>query len=470
MLTYKEANVKPRRNIDHEIKKYKNKSKISFSWGFEYRYLQDLSSEILNLVSSKFSMDKAELHLLRTPSVSAYRNLKEIFKITNLFHLTPELICIEGTPKTQNILYHQGTLAYLLPGQSYLDALFNLENDVEISKTLAEDVYQHRLAADDKAREMFSKIFKISKKQIAFNWGSGGSIELILWALRNKLKRTPRMLINLPNYFYTYALGDRFGFKIRSVLSYSGKNYRFPFKTLLKELKSTKFDLLVLTSPNNPFGIPIDKNQFYDLLKSLPANTYALLDFTGLSDESMFYFQDVLDEKAFHSKNIFMIDSLSKKYDMCHVRAGYIIGSNESIFTELDIHHFAPILTDYAYRKLDEALGNPSIKKAVIKKHKNLFQLLKSVENSHFQIISPHFSNFIVTRFPSENQLSEFLKYLTKKYHYYDLPFRGVGKFEKEQGGISQDFIQFLPRCYLRILEETAEFIAEAVKGFYPQR
>lgn len=457
------------RDIDYEIKEYKNKSKISFSWGFEYRYLQDLSKEVLDLVSSTFSVDTSGLHLIKTPAVPAYKDLDEFFSIKRRFRLTPELVCIEGDIKAKDILYQKGTLAYLLPGQSYLDAIFNLTNDVEISESLVSDVYQQRLHADERTRNALSGIYKISKKQIAFNWGSGGSLELIMWAFKNKLGRSPRMLINLPNYFYTYALGEKFDFKIRSVLSYSGKSYRFPFKTLLKELKSTAYDLIILTSPNNPFGIPIDKNQIYELLENLPPHTYALLDFTGLSDENIFYFRDVLEEKAFQSKKVFMIDSLSKKYDMCHVRAGYIIGTNESIFKELDIYNFAPILTGYAYRKLNEAFGNPSIKKAVIQRHQGFFRLLKSVENSHFQVISPQFSNFIVSRFSSRPQLIKFLKYLSQRYNYYDLPFKGIGKFEKGQGSISQDFIQFLPKHYLRILEETAEFVAEAIKGFFSE-
>jgi len=459
--------MKNKRNIDCDIKENKNKAKISFSWGYEYRYLVDLSIEVLELISSKFSVDKNKLHLIRTPSVSAYKELDDFFQIKNSFRITPELVCIEGDIKKENMLYQKGTLSSFLPGQSYLDAIYNLENDIEIPASAADDNYHKRIDLDNKIRQRFSKMYNLSAKQIAFNWGSGGSIELILWALKNKLKRSPKVLFNIPNYYYMHSLAEKFGYKVNPVLSYLGGKYHFPLKTLLKELKSNGFDLIVLTSPNNPWGVPIDKGKFYELLKNLPDDTYAMIDFTGLSDENMAYFHDVLNETGLQDKRIFMLDSLSKKYEMCHVRAGYIIGSNEFIFDNLRIHDFSPVLTGYCYQKFEEALDNPSIKKAVLEKHRKLFGLLKSVENRHFQLVSPQFSNFIISRLGSKSQVNKLIHYLSQKYNYYDLPFRGIGKFSKGEGSMQQDFIQYLPQNCLRILEETAEFIAEAVKSLF---
>ncbi len=454
-------------DIDSIIKRKKNKNKISFSWGFEYRYLQDLTNELYDIISKKYLCNKDDLILIRTPSISSYNNLTDYLKIKQIIKLTPDLVFVEGKITNKYMLYLKGTLAYLLPGQSYLDAIENLKNNREITQNEIDDEYTERLKKHRKIKSILDKKYSISDSQIAFNWGSGGSLELILWSVKNRIKKNPSILINLPNYFYTVALAQKFKYKIKTVLSYKGNKYHFPFRTMLKELKTRKYDIIVLTSPNNPFGVPIEKNKFYELLKNLPVNTYALLDFTGLNDETMFYFKNVLREKQFEDKKIIMIDSLSKNFEMCHARSGIIMGTNDDVFKELEIQNFSPILTKYAYNKLEEALTHPEINTNVINKHKKYFKLLKSSENDNFKIISPGFGNFIVSQFKSQRSIERFIAYLASTYDYYDLPFKGIGKFNMGKGSISQGFIPYLPKNNLRIIEETAAIISIAIKDFF---
>lgn len=457
-------------NIDNLVKEKKNKSRISFSWGFEYRFLQELSDNLIQLISEYHKLDSNRLILLRHPSIPAYVNLKEYLNYSKIIQLTPELICIEGEITDKYMLHLKGTLAYLAPGQSYIDAIENIKNDVQVSKEEVEHSWQQRILHNVQLKGLYSDRYNVSTEQIAFNWGSGGSIELILWTLKNKCLKRPKVLINVPNYFYTCALAQKFDYEITPISSYDKGEYKFPASKIGKELQKNKYDIVVLTSPNNPFGVPISPKDFKSILDSLPPHTLALIDFTGLTGKSEFHIKDVLRNPDWINKRILMIDSLSKKFEMCHVRAGIIITSNLNLLKDLSIHNYSPILTNYAYSKMGEALNHPEITDKILNKHRRYFTLLKEVENRQFKLISPQLSNFVVSRFKTAQEVTRFISYLGSKFKYYDLPFRGIGIKNSGEGSITQDFIQYMAKNELRLLEETAPIIAKSIKHFFRSR
>ena len=457
-------------NIDTVIKKNKNRTCISFSWGFEYRYLQEISDNLCDLISKHYRLNKDKIILIRYPSIPAYDNLNEYLNISNIIKITPELVCVEGDITDRYMLHLKGTLAYLMPGQCYIDATENIINSREISNDEIEKVWQQRLLDNYNMKKSYSEFYNISTNQIFFNWGSGGSIELILWLLMNKIHGQPKMLINVPNYFYTCALAQKFGYSIKPISSYSKGKYKFPSSKIIGELETKKYDIVVLTSPNNPFGITINQEDFEAILNALPLRTLALIDFTGLTNKSEYHIRDVLYNHEWYNKNIIILDSLSKKFEMCHVRVGYIIATNSTIINDLNLERYSPILTKYAYTKLEFAFNHPEMTNRVLRKHRWYFSQLKSIENKEFRIISPQYSNFIVSKFRNYQQVDKFIKFLKEKYRYYDLPFKGIGIYNSGKGSLSQDFIQYLPKNNLRILEETAPFICKSIKLYFRNR
>lgn len=457
-------------SIDTLVKEKKNRSRISFSWGFEYRFLQELSDDLIQRISKYHKIDPNRLLLIRHPSVPAYKDLTKYLSISRIIRLTPEVICVEGDCKSRYMLHLKGMLAYLMPGQSYLDAMENLESGTRISDLEVESVWQQRLSNHFRLKKSLSGIYGISVDQVAFSWGSGAALELVLWSIKNKNPNRPKMLINVPNYFYTCALAQKFDYEIDPVGSHSKGKYEFPIRKILNALRNDEYDIVVLTSPNNPYGVPISRQSFEEILDSLPPRTLALIDFTGLTARSEFHIKDILQHPEWTTKRIIMIDSLSKKFEMCHARTGFIIGSNPDLLRKLSLEEYSPVLTSYAYSKMEEAIDHPRLNDKVLRKHRRYFSLLKSVENQQFKLVSPQFSNFIVSRFRTPREVTRFIDFLANKFKYYDLPFKGIGVKNSGQGSISQNFIQYMPRNELRLLEETAPFIRKCIREFSKSR
>lgn len=452
------SNIK-KYEIDALVAQKKNVDKISFSWGFEYRFLGELSGILSQKLCEKYKLNLNRFFFFRYPSISSYLKLSKLFNIKKTIRITKEIIGIEGNPKSKYIMNLPGTLAYLLPGQSYLEGLSNLKKDWIPTEEDSLLYYEKRKILHGKITTKLSKKLCVPSDKLFLNWGSGGSIELILYLIHNSCKHKPQMLINVPNYFYTYSLAEKFGYNIKSILSYKGRDFSFPYKSIKKELLKNNYDLVVFTTPNNPFGAEIPIEQLYDLLVNLPEKTYGLVDMTGLSRHDLFPFRKILSDEAITKKNIFFLDSLSKKYEMCHVRAGIVVLSNNEMVNRLPITEYSPILNEYSYEKINQAIDNPSLSKEIIEKHQRYFTLLKSTETNSFIIQSDHFSNFIVARMKSKNDVKKFINQLSSKYNYYDLPFYGIGKYKKGSSNINQDFIQYLPQNCLRLLEETTNYI-----------
>lgn len=298
----------------------------------------------------------------------------------------------------------------------------DFENSIDIKRG---ELYPELLRAVFSLKRAVSSIYDVDLIQVQPNFGSNGSIDTILTAV--KIREVERMLKHIskkknydamsenksfnlrnegrgvmfatPTYFRNYNSASARDLNIHKVPL--REDFNFDSKHFISEMLDVKPSIVMLVSPNNPSGMPISDADLLSVLGSLPKDTWAMIDRTLVNIKSEISTKELL--KRYSTKNIVVLHSFSKYKGMSHLRIGFALYSNSIMAKK--VQPLLPIGTGLeatlkAYKFMKEEGGIFPSQKVLSNIKENCNKLKKFVqENPQYQI-SDSSSNYCVMVLP----------------------------------------------------------------------
>jgi len=178
---------------------------------------------------------------------------------------------------------------------------------------------------DQRLRNKLSKFYnsELSDKQF-FTDNSG--VSLLNLIERAFLEPGNEVIISNPS-FKPYAMfAQKLGARVIDV-PLLGDNFDLDVEGILKAINENT-RLIFVTSPNNPTGTHIPKNQLDNLVNGIPAHVVLVYD------EVYYQYVDAVDyvrafEYVYQGKNVIGVNSFSKAYGLAGLRIGYGYSTEE---------------------------------------------------------------------------------------------------------------------------------------------
>lgn len=168
-------------------------------------------------------------------------------------------------------------------------------------------------------RQWFSKKHKLSADQIIVGNGSSEMIDLIM---KCTLDPNDKVMTFGPT-FSIYELNARI--LGAETLTYPlSDEFRLDVKGFIKEMETSKPQLVILCNPNNPTGTLLATDEIERILKSAKGAVVvdeAYIDFGG---DSMLKFIDKYPQ-------LIVLRTLSKAYGLAGARVGYLVSTPENV-------------------------------------------------------------------------------------------------------------------------------------------
>lgn len=186
-------------------------------------------------------------------------------------------------------------------------------------KNSLEDLHLYPDTTDIRLREALEKSYNYNLNKDQFICAASGS-ELIDLVIRAFVKEDDEVIVSTP-CFVPYKMFSRWsGASVVDVPLFSD-SYRLDVKGILNAV-TEKTRIIFLTSPNNPTGSYISKEDFESLMVQLPTNIVVVFD------EVYWHFADAKDyvralPYISDYPNLIAINSFSKTYGLASLRVGY---------------------------------------------------------------------------------------------------------------------------------------------------
>ncbi len=163
----------------------------------------------------------------------------------------------------------------------------------------------------------------INQFQIGLFNGVDAAIHAIFHAYGSK---DDYLLTTEPTFGYYSPCADMQGMKILAV-PYQGKNFEFPLQEVKITLSEKKPKLFFICNPNNPTGTKLAAQVILDLAHESPETLFVVDElYEAFGGDSL------LPISNFNStKNILVLQSLSKTAGLAGLRIGFAIGNNNVI-------------------------------------------------------------------------------------------------------------------------------------------
>ena len=217
-------------------------------------------------------------------------------------------------------------------------------------------------------------------------------------------------IIVLEPFFSDYKIYcDMLNIKIKSI-NWTDLNSNFFEKNINNKTRGILF-----SNPNNPDGKIMTKQiakQIYDISKKHKLFIISDEVYSGLIyDEKYFSFINYLDE------NIVVVDSASKKLNLCGSRIGYIISKNKLLNNKIIMLNDCRIsisnVEQYAVAKTLDKLEE------IIEQSKNEYKnridfIQKKLDKTNIKCIYPHGGLTMLLEFPFETE--KYVKWLIETY------------------------------------------------------
>ena len=170
--------------------------------------------------------------------------------------------------------------------------------------------------------EVINKLASFNNIDSAMILQTNGADEAISYVFDTFVEKDDVILAVTPSFVMPKIYANILGCAYQEI-NYTEK-FVFPIEELLKNIDE-KTKLIIITSPNNPTGEAISRENMLKILEAANGK-YILIDETYVSygDES---FIDLIKN---HS-NIFITRSMSKDFGLAGLRFGYIIANKENI-------------------------------------------------------------------------------------------------------------------------------------------
>lgn len=254
----------------------------------------------------------------------------------------------------------------------------------------------------DKIRD-FSELLGYNKENIALFAGSDDAIKIIINSIGCNSKN---LIIQTPNYenYYSYA-------KLKGINIYEwniGSKYNFYVYDCFKILREKSPSLVIISNPNGFTGKSLKSEEINYLLKECEKNGHLLIIDCAYSSFDAINYKELMNK----SKNLIIINSLSKSYGLAGVRFAYIYSSIE-IIKYLNYFNGINAISSLTYEIAEFYLKNKEIfneiKEDIIRSRENLIKFIR--ENTTWNVIKSK-SNFILIEMENKREVDKFDKYL----------------------------------------------------------
>ncbi len=240
-----------------------------------------------------------------------------------------------------------------------------------------------------KIKNKLSKKYKIPTENIILGNGTDQIIELVCNCLIGEIEN---IVISDPTFLIYEKAALKLGGKTIKVAL---KNYRQDVKSLVDNInKNTK--ILFLTSPHNPTGTIITKDEFEYILNNVAKDKLIVVDEA--------YYEYVVKEEQLDTvkylkdfPNLLILRTFSKIYGLAGLRIGYGI-SNEKIIKALNKIRLPFNVNSIAQKAAAIALDNEdyvkNIRQDIIKEKEKFYNVF---ENSGIKYIKSY-ANFVLIK------------------------------------------------------------------------
>lgn len=190
---------------------------------------------------------------------------------------------------------------------------------IEAIKNALEDLHLYPDTTDERLREALEKSYNYQLEKDQFICAAGGS-ELLDLVIRAFVRENDEVIVSTPCFVPYKMFSCWSGAKVIDV-PLSFMDYGLNVDGILDEI-TDKTRIIFLTSPNNPTGSYISKEDFESLMGQLPTNVIVVFD------EVYWHFakaKDYVRALPYISDypNIVAINSFSKTYGLASLRVGY---------------------------------------------------------------------------------------------------------------------------------------------------
>ena len=238
--------------------------------------------------------------------------------------------------------------------EQFLNALSEDENIFKVIASIREkentidlkrgEFYPEILRCLHSLRSTISAVYNIPYDRCHPNFGSNGSIDTILTAMKIReveanvdTTKNGGILVPAPTYFRNYNSSNSKKIKLHKVPL--NKDWKIDTELFIEKIKEIVPTAIFLVTPNNPTGIPIKDKDIINIIENTPNSTLIVMDRTLANINQEIPSVDIL--KRFPDKQIAILHSFSKYYSLSHVRIGFVLYSNNSIANE--IRPFLPL-------------------------------------------------------------------------------------------------------------------------------
>tara|TARA_Y100001978_G_scaffold68390_1_gene61544 strand:+ start:2220 stop:3326 length:1107 start_codon:yes stop_codon:yes gene_type:complete len=193
---------------------------------------------------------------------------------------------------------------------------------------------------------------KLDSEEIGIFNGADAAINAIFNTFGEKSKL---FLTTNPTFGYYFPCAEIQGMKIITS-PYEGNKFLFPLKDFKNKIEKFKPKLIFICNPNNPTGTVLKAEEIIELAQ---INKKSLIVVDELYEK--FYGDSLLNKIDFNfSRNIIVVQSLSKTAGLAGLRIGFAFGNNEiikyikKVTGPYDVNSFAvsaaiAALNDYEY-------------------------------------------------------------------------------------------------------------------------
>jgi len=120
----------------------------------------------------------------------------------------------------------------------------------------------------------------IPNNQILLNYGCNSNLLLFVSTFAEltlfKKKRRVKILLDVPNYFFTLTQLKQW--HVDQISIQRDEEFNLPFEQFISQIKKTKPDIVIVTTPNNPTGKPVTDEQIDKIIKTVSKETIVFID------------------------------------------------------------------------------------------------------------------------------------------------------------------------------------------------
>ncbi len=244
--------------------------------------------------------------------------------------------------------------------------------------------------------ETLAENLKVNRENVCLMNGANGGLQFLLNVIANEFrinKKIPKAILDFPNYFYTLKFLE--SNKYKTIFIKRNKNFDFPIKEFIYNIKKQKPNLIILTSPNNPFGLPISDINLNKIINSAKKDQIILIDRACVNIAKHISTKDLLNK--YRNKKIIVLHSYSKTHNLASKRVGYYVTNNTDVAKMLRNQEDHCRVNYDAITALQKALKNKKVVKESINNIKNSLKIIAEFKKNHKDFCySNSKSNFIV--------------------------------------------------------------------------